>query len=83
MSRNKHITITEAQLKKERNIATDKAVILFIAAAMDEFGWTEAEIDRFAERLNRYAKAVEDKVISLDKVSHIIKDEIGVEIKIN
>lgn len=82
MSRNKKHTVTEAQIVKQRMEAADKALVLFIAAAMDEFGWTTEDVEQFSVRLQRYADAVNKNIINLQKVCEIIHDVMGLEISV-
>ncbi len=83
MSKDKRVTLTAAQLRREKEESTEKALVLFIAAAMDEFDWTEDDVQRFSVRLERYGKAVMNKVISLEKVCDIIHEIMGIEIRIH
>ena len=76
----KPITLTR-QVEQIKNEATWAAMTLFIATCMDEFDWTEDDVEAFAVRLDRYAGAVNDHLITIEKVKRIIKDTIGVIVK--
>ena len=74
------VTMTLAQLRKIQEKEYWRGLILFIATAMDEFDWTEDEVEAFATRMDRYASAIEDHTISLKKVSQIIEQVMGMKI---
>lgn len=81
MKGKKQITVTKAQLKKVYQKATMDGLVLFIATAMDEFGWTIDDVEKFSVRLNRYSEAVDEHLISIRKVREIISEVMGVEIE--
>jgi len=54
---------------------------MFVAVCMDEFDWTEDDIEAFAVRLDRYAGAVNEHLLTINKVKDIIKETIGVTIR--
>ena len=78
-----NITLTNSQLNKVKQESIWWAMILFLATAMDEMDWTEEDIDSFAVRLDRYMSAVQDHTITINKVSQIIEEQIGVKIYMN
>ena len=75
-----NITLTNAQVEKLKHESIWWAMIMFLATAMDEMDWTEEDIDKFAVRLDRYMTAVEDHTITINKVSQIIEEQLGVKI---
>ena len=79
MKGKKQITVTKAQLKKVYQKATMDGLVLFIATAMDEFGWTIDDVEKFSVRLNRYSEAVEEHLISIKQVKGIVADVMGLE----
>ncbi|MBR2999710.1 MAG: hypothetical protein IKF39_01825 [Oscillospiraceae bacterium] len=79
MKGKKQVTVTKAQLKKVYQKATMDGLVLFIATAMDEFGWTIDDVEKFSVRLNRYSEAVEEHLISIKQVKGIIADVMGLE----
>lgn len=79
--KNKQQTFTRVEIARMKEEITYKTLVLFIAAAVEEFDWTFEDIRKYATRLNRYKQAVDDKLISLRQVQEIIQDEIGVNIK--
>lgn len=81
MAKKKPLTITRKQLEQIKNEITWDVMVLFIATCMDEFDWTEEDVEAFAVRLDRYAGAVNEHLITINKVRDIIKKEIGVTIK--
>lgn len=80
-SKKKPLTITRAQKNKIVNDATWDAIVMFVAVCMDEFDWTEDDIEAFAVRLDRYAGAVNEHLLTINKVKDIIKETIGVTIR--
>ncbi len=81
MSKDKKIELTRAKFDRILQEEINRAMILFIATAMDEFDWTDDDVEKFSVRLERYSNAVIDGVISLDKVSDIIHEVTGMEIR--
>lgn len=81
MAKKKPLTITRKQLEQIKSEITWDVMVLFIATCMDEFDWTEEDVEAFAVRLDRYAGAVNEHLITINKVRAIIKDTIGVIIK--
>jgi len=75
-----NVTLTNSELNKFKQESIWWAMIMFLATAMDEMGWTENDIDNFAVRLDRYMSAVQDHVITINKVSQIIEEQLGVKI---
>ena len=81
MSNNKKpITLTRVQVEKLKKEAAAYALTILIATAMDEFDWTDEELDRFACRLKRYNAAVDDKLLSIRKIKKIVEDVMGIDI---
>lgn len=74
------VTMTNGQMNKLKEESIWWAMILFMATAMDEMDWTEDDIVRFSERLERYMGAVQDHTITINKVSQVIEETIGVKI---
>lgn len=81
MSKDKKIELTRAKFDRILQEEINRAMILFIATAMDEFDWTDDDVEKFSVRLERYSNAVIDGVISLDKLSDIIHEVTGMEIR--
>lgn len=77
------ITLTSAQINKIKEESIWRAMIMFLATAMDECGWTEKEIEDFSVRLHRYMDAVNDHTITINTVSRILEQEIGIKIYMN
>ena len=73
-------TFTHYELNKFVQKTARYNLSLFLAAAIEEFGWTHDDVMRFEERLRRYTKAVEDGLISLTTLENIVSEEIGAEI---
>lgn len=77
----KPLTMTRREIEELKQKVTWDVMTLFVAVCMDEFDWTEEDVEAFAVRLDRYAGAVQDHLITINKVKEIIKREIGVIIK--
>lgn len=73
-------TFTHYELNKFVQKATRYNMSLFLASAIEEFGWTTEEIDRLKERLSRYTQAVDDGLITLTTLENIITEELGSDI---
>jgi len=80
MKTKKQITITRAKLTGLVNLTVQKVLTIFIGAAMDEFGWTDEDLERFAVRLQRYYDAVDEHLISTDKIKKIVEQVTGTKI---
>lgn len=81
MAKKKPITLTRAKIEKLKEEVTWDVMVLFVATCMDEFGWTDDDVEAFAVRLERYAGAVNDHLITIEHVRRIIKDTIGTVIR--
>lgn len=73
-------TFTHYELNKFVQKTARYNLSLFLASAIEEFGWTTDEIERFEERLKRYTKAVDDGLITLKTLEELVSEEIGAEI---
>lgn len=75
-----NVTLTNGQLKQVKQEAITHSLIIFLATAMDEMDWTADDIFDFATRFDRYMGAVQDHVITINKVSQILETELGIKI---
>lgn len=73
-------TFTHYELNKFVQKVTRYNLSLFLAAAIEEFGWSHEDVERFEERLHRYTKAVDDGLITLTTLENIVSEELGAEI---
>lgn len=75
-----NVTLTNGELKQVKQEAIMHALIIFLATAMDEMDWTADDIFDFATRFDRYMSAVQDHIITINKVSQILEEELGIKI---
>ena len=80
MGKEKVYTFTHYELNKYVQKVTRLNLSLFLAAAVEEFGWSVEDVVRFADRLRRYNDAVDEKLITLRDIERMISDEIGADI---
>lgn len=80
MAKEKVYTFTHYELNKYVQRVSRLNFSLYLAACVEEFGWTTDDVDRFAERLRRYNDAVDEKLIKLKDVERMIADELGADI---
>ncbi len=73
-------TFTHYELNKFVQKTARYNLSLFLASAIEEFGWKFEDIERFEERLRRYTKAVDDGLITLTTIEKIVSEEVGSEI---
>ena len=80
---NKRIELTPRKLEEIKAEAIGQAMILTIAYLMDELNYDADECVSIWEGVTRYAEAVGDRLITMDKVCNIINDHTGLNIKWN
>lgn len=64
----------------ERHVAR-KMVVLSLAYLMDEFDYDREAIVAFYEGLERYLNAIDQKLITINQVEKIIKENCELEVK--
>ena len=76
--KDKRITLTQAQAQAQANELYWKILRMFLAAAMDVYGWKEQEVVDFAARVNWYFDAANtEHTITEDLVDKIIEENMG------
>lgn len=58
----------------------DVVMIYAVAVLVDEFDFSNEEVNRFIDRLKLKSDCIDDKYLTWDELKQIIKDEIGVDI---
>ena len=76
--KNKRITLTQAQAQAKADELYWKILRMFLAAAMDVYGWKAEEVVDFAARVNWYFDAANtEHTISEELVDKIIEENMG------
>lgn len=76
--KDKRITLTQAKAQEYANELYWKILRMFLAAAMDVYGWKEQEVVDFAARVNWYFDAANtEHTITEDLVDKIIEENMG------
>lgn len=83
MSRDKKKTLTPRKIQEIKTEAMGQAMILTIAYLMDELSYDEDKCLAVWEGVARYAEAVDDKLITMQKVCDIINNATGLQIRWN
>lgn len=78
-SKKQPVVMTQAKIRKITEQVTWETIVWFTAAAMDEFQWTDEEVFRLIETLNRYQLAKKDGYITTHKAAKIIEEVTGVK----
>ena len=78
-SKKQPVVMTQAKIRKITEQVTWDTIVWFTAAAMDEFQWTDEEVFRLIETLNRYQLAKKDGYITTQKAAKIIEEVTGVK----
>ena len=82
-TKNKRVEITPAKLNEIKVDVAVQTQILMLSWLMDEFGYDRDKIVEAWDGVARYADAVKEKIISMDKVCNIINEHTGLNIKWN
>ena len=81
----KKITLSMTELNKIKRditkLATDKACLILLAAAVDEFSLTEEQICNVMERTNRYAGHVDNHVAKMEDIRKSIEKQTGIMLR--
>ena len=80
MSKQKKITLTPKKVEEMKHEIAAKCLILMCACLMDSLGMDREQITEFATDFERYSAAVDNHIITLNKVREIIKEETGLEV---
>lgn len=77
--KDKRITLTQAQAQKWADKLYWQILRMFLAAAMDVFGWQEEQVVDFAARVNWYFDAAHtDHTITEDLVDRLLEENMGI-----
>ena len=77
-------TLSDKQLLKIKEEVVSEAVTktgLLYLAALSEKGWNEDQIVEMFETIQRYTHYIDDHIITLKYVQHIVEQKTGIIIK--
>lgn len=74
------ITVTQRDLQRLQERATARALILAASYLMDDFEYDPDAILDFWDGISRYAEAIDQKLISIQKVTQIIEEHTGLKL---
>ena len=80
-SRYRKIAITPKKLDRIQAETTQKCIIVMAACLAEEYDFTDEQIIAFAKRFERYASAVDQKLITLKQIQDILDDEIDLKFR--
>lgn len=76
--------VSEKQLEriksKVTNDATNKALLLFLAAAADEIGLTDEQVCNVFETANRYGRYIDEHLVKIRQLQETIEKGTGIKI---
>ena len=73
----KDLTKIKRDVTKEE---TDKACLVILAAACDEFGLTEKQLCELMERTDRYAAHIGNHLVQMEDIRKTIENHTGIKI---
>lgn len=73
-------TFTRSELNRFVKDVSHKNLTVYLAASVEEWNLSKADIDKWLDRLSRYMKAVDDHLITLADIERMITDELGYDI---
>ena len=81
----KPVTLTPAKIKQivERaaNEATEKAFLLMLAAASDEFNLTDDQVVDLYNRVDRYASHLDKHLVKISDIIKAIENKTGIKMR--
>ena len=78
-SKDKRVTLTQAKAQEYADGLYWKILRMFLAAAMDVYGWQEQEVVDFAARVNWYFDAANtEHTITEDLVDKLLEVNMGI-----
>ena len=83
MSRNKKIEITPRRLDEIKMEAIGQTYLLVAAYLMDELQYSEDKIIELWDGVTRYADAVRNKDISMQRICQILEEHTGLKVRWN
>lgn len=81
MSKYKKVELTPRKVAEIKRDAATQMMIMLAAYLMDYEGFDDKQIVDAWQGVTRYAEAVNDKLISLNKVCKIINENTGLDIR--
>lgn len=83
MGKKRHVTLTQAQITKMKSDIVDeameKALLIFLSALHDEYGFGEKRLCKVLETANRYGEYLDDHLITIREVQKIIEKNTGMK----
>ena len=77
--------VSEKQLERVKQKVTkdvtDKVCLLFMVAAMDEYKLDEDALCKLMERVSRYTKHIDEKLVKMEEIRQIIEKNTGMKLK--
>ena len=85
MKKKKHITLTSAKVDKMKSDicddATQRALLIFLAALHDEYGFGGKRLCKVLETASRYGEYLDKHLISIRQTQEIIEKGTGLKFK--
>ena len=73
--------IDDRAVKKMETEIWEKCLILSAAYLMDEMDYNEDKVVDYFTSMTKYLEAIDDHLLTMDKVCEIIKEHSGVDIR--
>ena len=83
MSKYKKIELTPRKLDEIKMQAIGQTYILFAVYMMDELDYSEDKILEVWDAIARYADAVKEKTITMNKICTILEEHTGMKVRWN
>lgn len=84
IKKNPKVTLSTKDLTKIKRDATkeatDKACLVILAAACDEFRLTEKQLCNLMERTDRYAAHIDRHLVQMEDICKTIEKQTGIKI---
>jgi len=77
----KSIVMSKTALKDLKEDIARKMIALSMAYLMDEFNYDSKALCDFYDGMERYLNAIDEKLITIQKVEEIIKEHSNIELK--
>ena len=81
----KHITLTGAKVDKMKSDicdeATQKAMLIFLAALHDDYGFGEKRLCQVLETASKYGEYIDKHLVSIRQTQEIIEKGTGLKFK--
>lgn len=80
----RRIPVSAADLKRAKNMASDKgvklAIAIFLTVLCDDFGFSKEQVQYAWKRLNKLSEEIGEGRISTRDLLMVLKDEYGIEL---